>query len=250
MKKILFLSICLTSLFADNLFYNEISNKWIGVESIPCTKKTTLKIDARKVAKFDKGDYFLNEQKQCFEITNILNNDRLIEYYDKSWSIGYFENGVVMGWFRTFFADNTLKSEIFFNNGVKQGKSREFYKGGILKLEEMYLNNLLNGQRAEYEFNGRPIKVNIYKDNKKHGFERVYNVQGRPTKQFEYNNNTILPQYKTYHYDDGGHLSHVAHYENNKKNGSWQYYNKQGNLIKEVVYENDKQAKVINHLVE
>jgi len=247
MKKITLLAICSTFLFSDVLFYNEILEKWIGVWSAPCTKNTNLKINAGKVPEFNEGDYFINDFGKCFEIKSILNGNNLIEYSDNSWSVAYFENGVIIGWFRTFFANNALKSETFFNNGAKEGKSKEFYESGILKLEQEYSNNLLNGQGAEYEFNGRPIKVNIYKNNLKHGIERIYNVQGRPVKQLEYSNNILLPSYKTYHYNDDGDLSHIASYKDGKENGSWLYYNKQGDIKQEIIYENGKQLEVVNH---
>lgn len=248
MKKFVLLIASVSVLLSDNLFYNEILEKWIGVESVPCTKNTNLKIDASKVTEFSIGDYFINKDKKCFEITSILKGDRIIEHYDNSWSIAYFENGVVMGWFRTFFENNKLKSETFFNNGVKDGKTKEFYQNGILKLEEEYSNNLLNGQRVEYEFNGRPLRVITYKDNVKHGIERIYNAQGRPVKQLEYFNNILLPYYKTYHYDNNGDFSHIASYESDKESGSWLYYNKKGELEKEVIYENGKQLEIVDYL--
>ncbi|MDR0467880.1 MAG: hypothetical protein LBG67_03425 [Campylobacteraceae bacterium] len=248
MKKTILLATCCTFLFSDTIFYNEILGKWVGVESTPCTKNTNLKINASRVPNFNKGDYFVNSGGNCFEIKTIFDGNKLIEHYDNSWSVAYFENGVVIGWFRTFFGNNALKSETFFNNGAKEGKSKEFYESGILKLEQEYSNNLLNGQTVEYEFNGRPIKVNTYKNNMKHGIERIYNVQGRPVKQLEYSDNILLPQYKTYHYDDdNGDLSCIASYKGGKENGSWLYYDKNGDLKQEVIYENGKQLKVVSY---
>lgn len=246
-KLILLISFC-TVLLSDNLFYNEVLKKWIGVESFPCTKRTDIKIDASKVPKFNIGDYFINNKSECFEITSILDGDARIDYYDGTFSVGHYEGGVIIGWLRTFYKNKRLKSEIFFNNGVKEGKAKEFYEDGILKLEEEYLSNLLNGQRVEYEFNGRPIKVNLYTNGLKNGLERVYNFQGRPIKQLEYRDNIILPTYKTYHYNQDGDFSHILSYKNNRMDGSSLYYDKFGSLIREIIYKDGKIIQTIEHI--
>lgn len=248
MKKLFLIVLLFTSAYCDNLFHNTLTNQWIGVQSARCSAKTNLKIDASKVAKWESGNYFINKNGICFEIKKILHGDEKIINSDKTWSLAHYENGIILGWYKVFYANNRLKNETFFNNGIKEGKYREFYENGILKTEKTYENGLLNGQTVDYEFNGRPKKINFYKDNQKHGIERIYNAQGRPTQEFEYRDNLKLALNKKFFYDSDGNFAYTASYNGNVKHGSWLYYDKQGALYKEIVYNNNAQVNSKNHI--
>ncbi|MGE0268044.1 MAG: hypothetical protein AB7S78_06280 [Candidatus Omnitrophota bacterium] len=111
---------------------------------------------------------------------NGLFHGQVLGYTDNSGRptvVGYFENGLREGEFRTYQAGQ-LVGTLDFKKGKMDGMLRGYYANGNLRYEKKFKNNLREGLSKHYYENGRLKDLGYFKAGKQNGRFWYWDDQG------------------------------------------------------------------------
>lgn len=107
------------------------------------------------------------------------------------YSINIFsQEGIV----KSYYPNDTLKSEINYSNNVKQGSAKYYYPNGRLQSELNYTNGKVEGVVKEYYDNGNVKEVYTIDDGKRNGSVSLFDKSGTYIKDLNYENGEACPR--------------------------------------------------------
>lgn len=155
--------------------------------------------------------------------------------------------GLKHGVWKTFFPDESVKTECTYNYGKLDGYFKEFDAQGNLLYIKKYANDeeifdapeLASYEvRTDYYKNGKPRIVASYKDGVPEGTRREYDQEGKVVKGYIFKAGVIVGEgiideagnrqgpWKEFY--ENGELHGEGAFVNNKKVGKWSYYYRDG----------------------
>ncbi len=167
----------------------------------------------------------------------------------------YAYSGKKDGFYKTHYADGTLKSEIFYRDGKKDGSHKLYNKDGTLLSEIRYTNNQKiydktqnqEGDTVErwlkhsqvthfkvYNKQGKLIEEGSYKDNLKHGIQKKFYPDGSIWIISPYAKGLKEGVEKQYY--QTGQLQLICQYKNGARHGHSKTFDKEGTIKTEQVY--------------
>lgn len=169
------------------------------------------------------------------------------------------EDGEKNGYWREFYLNGKLKSEINYQNGSKVGISKQYdEKGRLDKIKRYNLDSLSqNGEEIElirlhkeyYPNSYKEKLVGGYYNNMKQGMYREYDTLGILVNGYLYKNDTILAEGlilndgtyngEWFFYYSSGSKKSNGFYEKGSKNGIWTYYYENGKKQQTGKYKNE-----------
>ena len=82
------------------------------------------------------------------------------------------------GHIKSFYPNDSLKSEINFERNVREGNARFFYENGKLKEEATYVNGKIEGVVKLYNINGILQEMFTIEDGRREGPTSYYDENG------------------------------------------------------------------------
>jgi TonB family protein len=101
------------------------------------------------------------------------------------------------GFIKSFYANDTLKSEINYAANVKQGQAKFYYPNGKIKQELNYSDGKVQGVVKEYFDNGNVKEIYTVEDGKRNGSESLFDKDGNYLKDLNYDNGKLVPAEET-----------------------------------------------------
>ena len=102
----------------------------------------------------------------------------------------FAQNGPV----KTYYPNDTLKSEINYADSVRNGAAKFYYPNGKLEREINYSNGKVDGVVKEYYDNGNVKSIYMIVDCKRNGAESLFNKDGSYIKDINYDNGKLVPE--------------------------------------------------------
>ncbi len=168
-------------------------------------------------------------------------------YLISSENINRTRDGLKHGVWKTFFPDETLKTECTYNYGKLNGYFKEYDAKGNLLYIKKYANDVeivdapelaSYEVRTDYYRNGKPKVVASYKDDIPEGVRREYDQEGKVVRGYIFKAGIIVGQgiidesgkrqgpWKEFY--DGGELMGEGSYVDNHRTGPWKFFYKDG----------------------
>lgn len=172
---------------------------------------------------------------------------------------GYANPAKKDGFYRTYYIDGTLKSEIFYRDGKKEGSHKLYNKDGTLFSEIRYNNNqkiydktknqdgniverwLKNGVVSRikvYNRQNKLIEEGSFQKNLKHGVQKKLYPDGNIWIVSPYKKGLKHGTEKQYY--QTGQLQLSSQYKNGARHGHSKTFDKEGNLKVNQIYINGK----------
>lgn len=151
--------------------------------------------------------------------------------------INRYRDGKKHGVWKTFFPDESLKTEATYSYGKLNGYFKEYDAQGNLMYIKKYANDVEiydAPELASYEIrksyyrNGKPKVVASYKDDIPEGTRREYNEQGQVIKGYIFKAGRIIGE---------GIID-----ENGERQGPWKEFYENGKLLGEGTYVNNQRS--------
>jgi TonB family protein len=98
------------------------------------------------------------------------------------------------GLVKSFYSNDTLKSEVNYTNNVKQGAAKYYYPNGKLQLELNYTNGKVEGVVKDYYDNGNVKEVYTIENGKRNGAASLFEKDGKFLKDLIYDNGKLVPE--------------------------------------------------------
>lgn len=98
------------------------------------------------------------------------------------------------GLIKSYYPNDTLKSEINYSNNVKQGSAKFYYPNGKLQLELNYTDGKVDGVVKNYYDNGNVKEVYTIEDGKRNGAASLFDKDGKFQKEVNYENGRLVPE--------------------------------------------------------
>jgi len=107
------------------------------------------------------------------------------------WQVnGYSQNGPV----KTYYTDDTVKSEINYVDSVRSGPAKFYYTNGKIQAEMNYSNGKIEGVVKEYYDDGNLRTIYSIEDGKRNGAESLFDESGKYIKDIAYDNGKLVPE--------------------------------------------------------
>ncbi len=103
-------------------------------------------------------------------------------------NISFAQEGLV----KSYYPDDTLKSEINFERNVRQGDAKFYYENGQLKEEVTYVNGKVDGVVKEYNDEGFLKELFTIEGGKRQGPTSFYNEKGVWTGDKNFDNGVLV----------------------------------------------------------
>jgi len=123
--------------------------------------------------------------KKTFRETGELSpkNDGIyLTYFNRNGQISSevkWENGSVIGDYKSWYKNGQLSLKVSYKNGVRDGIQKAYYLDGTPKYEDSYKNGWKNGSVKDWFENGQLKKEEHFKDDKRHGISQRYYNNGQ-----------------------------------------------------------------------
>ncbi|MCA6078283.1 toxin-antitoxin system YwqK family antitoxin [Fulvivirga sedimenti] len=88
--------------------------------------------------------------------------------------------------FRAYYPDGTLKTEVPIENKKKNGLAKNFYQDGTLRQSIEYVNGYKHGEAKTFYENGKPYQISRYEYGKLHGIRERYHKNGNLMSEVPY----------------------------------------------------------------
>ncbi len=103
-------------------------------------------------------------------------------------NVSFAQEGLV----KSYFADDTLKSEINYERNVRQGDAKFYYENSNLKEELTYVNGKVDGVVKEYNEDGLLNELYTVEDGKRQGPTSYYDDKGVWTGDKNFENGVLV----------------------------------------------------------
>lgn len=162
-------------------------------------------------------------------------------------TIIHFRDGKLQGAYKTFHANNILKSEAFFTDEKVDGESKEYYENGLLKTKATLTRGTRDGDYLEFYENGSPALKEFYKNGKREGKAFVYYPSGSLQYELLYLADEMVEQVREY--NKVGKLNSVTPVKKGKADGVKITYKPDGTVYqKSEMKEGDRDGVTTTYL--
>jgi antitoxin component YwqK of YwqJK toxin-antitoxin module len=183
-------------------WYNEYNNKNISglKEGDPIKEKNPFKIPDNILNSAFKTFFGVINDKEEFKI---INGEKIrINQLNN--------NGLMEGYWETYYSNKVLSSKGVYINGEKDGMWISYHPNGNFFNKGNYVNGLKEGIWESYDGNGKLKVKGLYKKGKKEGIWEKYRINNK--------------------------LQFKGNYTNDKREGIWEYYGYDGELESRVEF--------------
>ncbi|MFV0480398.1 MAG: toxin-antitoxin system YwqK family antitoxin [Campylobacteraceae bacterium] len=169
----------------DNLaiFYNNLQKKWYAVITKSPNEK---KFDALNDKEIFISSYIKDINKEVFSIPT--GTIRVSAPAQNTWESAEVKEGVMDGWYNSYFEDGKQKISIYYQNGQKQGVAKEFDKNEKLITKWFYVNDKIDGLVSFYYPNGLLRAAIPFKNSLADGNAYFFDENGVISKRINYKN--------------------------------------------------------------
>ncbi len=105
-----------------------------------------------------------------------------------------FNNFAQDGLVKSFYPNDTLKSEINYTNKVREGAAKFYYPNGKIQQELNYANGKIDGVVKEYYDNGNLKEMYSIEDGKRNGAVSLFDKDGKYLKDMTYEDGKFVSE--------------------------------------------------------
>lgn len=129
---------------------------------------------------------------------------------------------------KDYYADGTLKSELYYVDGKLDGVCSWYFPNGKRQLEAAYRDNRMHGQLRRWYENGNLMEECWYKEGVQDSVCRTYFLIGGLASEGYYVDGMLNGSFKRWF--DNGHLFQEGQYVDDMMDGSWLIFYSDGSL--------------------
>ena len=146
--------------------------------------------------------------------------------------------GKKIGWWKTYYPGNKIKSIGYYKNDLPIGLFRHYYEKGGLRAEMTWLPDGITCDAVIYSEEGKKYASGRYVNKKKHGLWTYFFESGIVGSIEEYDKGKPIGTWK-YYYPDGKKILDETSYANGLRQGAWKQFYESGTVKMSATYQRD-----------